>query len=253
MSRQRAVEFRTVSRSVSRISWSSAPRLSGFEMRLRTTPVAGSSTSSLPDASWVLLKLHQRVALGDRLPFLDEDRLDLALVLRLHGHLHLHRLEDRDGVALGDVLADLALDLPDGARDVRLDVRQLRSSSVSGDPARYPPVNRQPAVVVSAWNEADRIGATLAALRGAFPGARLVVADDHSDDGTASAARDAGADVVTAPKRMGKGGATTLAVRQAFDGAGLLVLCDGDLGGSAAQLPRLVDALERGEGDFAVA
>jgi hypothetical protein len=31
------------------------------------------------------------------------------------------------------------------------------------------------------------------------------------------------------------------------------VLCDGDLGSSARDLPRLVDALERGEGDLAVA
>jgi glycosyltransferase involved in cell wall biosynthesis len=124
---------------------------------------------------------------------------------------------------------------------------------MSGDPARYPPVERQPTVVVSAWNEADRIGDTLAALADVFPGARVVVADDHSDDGTADAARAAGAEVVTAPRRMGKGGATTLAVRHALEGAGLLVLCDGDLGESARQLPRLVGAVERGEGDFAVA
>src|SRR3954451_9462553 len=229
MSRQRASAAATVSRRVSRISWSSAPRLSGFEILMRTTLSAGSSTSSLPDASSRLFKLHQRVALGHRLPLLDEDRLDLPLVLRLDGHLHLHRLEDRDGVALGDLLADLALDLPDRAGDVRLDVRQLRSSSMSGDPARYPPVERQPAVVVSAWNEADRIGATLAALRHAFPRARLVVGRDHSADGTADAARAGAAEVVTAPTRMGKGGATTLAVREAFDGSAMLVLCDGDL------------------------
>jgi glycosyltransferase involved in cell wall biosynthesis len=114
-------------------------------------------------------------------------------------------------------------------------------------------MERQPAVVVSAWNEADRIGETLAALRDAFPGARLVVADDHSDDGTPEAARAGGAEVVTAPRRLGKGGATTLAVRHAFDGTQLVVLCDGDLGGSARQLPRLVEALERGDGDLAVA
>ena len=108
-------------------------------------------------------------------------------------------------------------------------------------------------MVVSAWNEADRIAETLAALREAFPGARVVVADDHSDDGTAEAARAAGAEVVTAPGRMGKGGATTLAVQHALEGMGMLVLCDGDLGASARQLPRLVDAVERGEGDFAVA
>ncbi len=125
---------------------------------------------------------------------------------------------------------------------------------MSGDPARYPPVERQTAVVVSAWNEADRIGDTLAALRDAFPGARVVVADDHSDDGTAAAARAGGAEVVTAPKRLGKGGATTLAAREAMAGGpGVLVLCDGDLGGSARQLPRLVEAVERGDGDLAVA
>lgn len=113
-------------------------------------------------------------------------------------------------------------------------------------------------MVVSAWNEGDRIGATLAALGDAFPGARLVVADDHSTDGTAAAARAGGAEVVTAPERLGKGGATTLAVRRLIESQGgplgtALLLCDGDLGASALQLPRLVEALERGEGDLAVA
>jgi glycosyltransferase involved in cell wall biosynthesis len=110
---------------------------------------------------------------------------------------------------------------------------------------------------VSAWNERDRVGDTLAALREAFPGARLVVADDHSDDGTPEIARGAGAEVVSAPRRLGKGGANTLAVERVLeDGAApppALVLCDGDLGASARELPRLVDALERGEGDLAVA
>jgi glycosyltransferase involved in cell wall biosynthesis len=119
-------------------------------------------------------------------------------------------------------------------------------------------MERQTAVVVSAWNEADRIGATLAALREALPHARLVVADDHSDDGTADAARAAGAEVVSAPRRLGKGGATTLAVQAVLDGAdaadgAALVLCDGDLGDTARQLPRLLEALERGDGDLVVA
>ena len=39
-----------------------------------------------------------------------------------------------------------------------------------------------PAIVaiVTAYNEAERIGATLAALASAFPGARLIVGDDGS-------------------------------------------------------------------------
>ncbi len=108
-------------------------------------------------------------------------------------------------------------------------------------------------MVVSAWNERERIGATIAALGDVLPGARVLVADDHSDDGTAELAREAGVEVVTAPRRLGKGGATTLAVRSLGELPELLVLCDGDLGESARQLPRLVAAVERGEGDLAVA
>jgi glycosyltransferase involved in cell wall biosynthesis len=112
------------------------------------------------------------------------------------------------------------------------------------------------AVVVSAYNEADRLGETLAALREAFPGARLLVADDHSEDATPQVATAGGAELVRAPRHGGKGGANTLAVRQLLEGGGpphALVLCDGDLGASARELPRLVEALDRGDGDLAVA
>src|SRR4051812_7287052 len=130
MRRQRAsVAPRTASPSVSRISWSSAPRLSGFEIRSRSTRGAGSSESSLPEARSTaaapLLEDDKRVALRDRLTLLTEDLIDRAVVLGLDRHLHLHRLEDHDRVALLDLLAQLDLDLPDRPGDVRLDVRQL--------------------------------------------------------------------------------------------------------------------------------
>jgi glycosyltransferase involved in cell wall biosynthesis len=117
-------------------------------------------------------------------------------------------------------------------------------------------VNEGLAVVVSAWNEGERVGETIAALRDALPGARVYVADDHSDDGTADAARAAGAEVVTAPRRLGKGGATTLAARALLGGGAppaTVLLCEGDLGATARELPRLVEALERGDGDLVVA
>src|SRR3954467_8987446 len=44
-------------------------------------------------------------------------------------------------------------------------------------------------VIVSARDEADRLPATLAALADAFPGARVLVADDGSRDGTPAAPR----------------------------------------------------------------
>ncbi|MFL5883481.1 MAG: glycosyltransferase family 2 protein [Thermoleophilaceae bacterium] len=104
-------------------------------------------------------------------------------------------------------------------------------------------------IVVTARDEAERLGDTIAALRDAFPGARVVVGDDASTDGSAEVARAAGADVVRSERRLGKGGIATLAARSG--GADVIVLADGDLGDSARQLPRLVEAL--GGADIAVA
>jgi glycosyltransferase involved in cell wall biosynthesis len=100
------------------------------------------------------------------------------------------------------------------------------------------------AVIVTARNEADRLGATLRALREAFPGAELWVADDGSEDATAAVAAQAGARVVSAPKRLGKGGAATLAAEALLRERDPCVLfADADLGDSARALTRLVDAI----------
>jgi glycosyltransferase involved in cell wall biosynthesis len=110
-------------------------------------------------------------------------------------------------------------------------------------------------IIVTARNEADRLPATLAALETAFPGARIVVADDGSSDATWHLALQAGADLVRSARPVGKGGAATLAGTRLLE-MGVeraVVLCDGDLGPSALQLPRLVEAIEAGEGDLAVA
>jgi glycosyltransferase involved in cell wall biosynthesis len=109
-------------------------------------------------------------------------------------------------------------------------------------------------VIVAAYNEADRIAATLTALGEVFPGAPLWVADDGSSDGTAAIAQAAGARVVRSERMVGKGGAVTLAARQALvAGGSVAVLCDGDLGESAVQLGLLVETVRRGETDLAVA
>ena len=112
--------------------------------------------------------------------------------------------------------------------------------------------------MVCAHDEADRMPATLAALEEAFPGARIVVADDASTDATAAIAREAGAEVVTAPRNIGKGGAATLAAERVVgDGDGshppVFMFCDGDLGDSARHLARLADPVRRGEADLVVA
>ena len=112
------------------------------------------------------------------------------------------------------------------------------------------------AAIVAARNEADRVGETVAALRGAFPEAALWVADDASTDGTAEVAMAAGAQVVSRRRPHGKGANVTAAaeaVLSAEPAPEVVLLCDGDLAGSAAALAPLVAAVERGECDVAVA
>ena len=110
--------------------------------------------------------------------------------------------------------------------------------------------------IVAARNEADRVGATLAALAGAMPGVELWLADDASSDGTAEAGLAAGATVISRGRPHGKG-ANMTAAAEAMLSKGpepeVVLLCDADLGESATQLVRLVEAIEAGECDLAVA
>jgi hypothetical protein len=111
------------------------------------------------------------------------------------------------------------------------------------------------AVLVAARDEEELIGETVAALRRAFPGAEVIVADDGSRDETARRAEAAGASVLRLPRR-GKGQALSAAERAAPPGAVLLV--DADLRGDVAALPggdglRIAAFAERQGGGFGVA
>jgi glycosyltransferase involved in cell wall biosynthesis len=110
--------------------------------------------------------------------------------------------------------------------------------------------------IVAARNEADRIGTTILALRDAFPSAALWVADDASTDGTGEAAMAAGAQLVSRARPHGKGANVTAAAEAALSvdpPPSLVLLCDGDLGASAGRLGPLIEAVEAGECDLAVA
>jgi glycosyltransferase involved in cell wall biosynthesis len=111
-------------------------------------------------------------------------------------------------------------------------------------------------VIVAAHNEAERIGATLDSLAAAFPGVRPLVADDASSDGTREVAMRHGAWVVRRQRSHGKGGNVTAAAEAALgelEPDAIVLLCDSDLGDSAGELTALVDAVERGDCDLAVA
>jgi Glycosyl transferase family 2 len=88
-------------------------------------------------------------------------------------------------------------------------------------------------ILIAARDEEAAIGASVAALRQAFPGAEVIVADDGSRDRTADVAEESGAIVLRLPRR-GKGQALSAAERAAPPGR--LLLCDADLSGDLAPL-----------------
>lgn len=103
-------------------------------------------------------------------------------------------------------------------------------------------------VVVPTRNEAASIRALVAQVRAAVPGARILVVDDRSPDGTAALAREAGAEVLErdGPRGLGRayrdGFAHALAA-----GWDPIVQMDADLSHDPADVPRLVAALERAD------
>lgn len=114
-------------------------------------------------------------------------------------------------------------------------------------------------VVIAAFNEEDRIGDTVAALKREFPNAAIVVGDDGSTDGTAAVARSAGAVVTRLDSNSGKGQAATAAasagLRQIANlpADALVLLCDADLGWLAQRLRPLIEPVAGGELDLAIA
>jgi glycosyltransferase involved in cell wall biosynthesis len=101
------------------------------------------------------------------------------------------------------------------------------------------------AVLIPARDEADRIGAVVAAARAAGCGPVLVV-DDGSRDGTGAAAAEAGARVLELPRNLGKGGA--LAAGAADLRSEVVVLLDADLIGlRPTHVRALAEPVLRGE------
>jgi glycosyltransferase involved in cell wall biosynthesis len=109
--------------------------------------------------------------------------------------------------------------------------------------------------IVAARNEEGRIGDALAALAIALPGARLIVADDASNDATRERALAGGAWLISRRRPHGKGanvGAAAEAALSEFGDDAIVLLCDADLGATAKALVPLVEAVESGRCDLAI-
>ena len=105
------------------------------------------------------------------------------------------------------------------------------------------------AVMLPCYNEAVTIGQVVADFRAALPEARIYVFDNASTDETAALARAAGATVIREP-RKGKGNV----VRRMFAevDADIYLMADGDGTYSAADAPKLIDALVSTRSDMAI-
>lgn len=126
--------------------------------------------------------------------------------------------------------------------------RAVRTEQGAPDPDRTPAAGaRRCSVVLPAFGEEGRIGATVASVRAAFgeDDVEIVVVDDGSRDRTADEARAAGADVVVVlPENRGKGAAVRRGVLAAS--GRVVAFTDADLAYSPDQLLVLRDAVEQG-------
>lgn len=110
--------------------------------------------------------------------------------------------------------------------------------------------------IVPAKDEAERVRATVTALRGLDDVRCVVVVDDGSADRTAEFALEAGADVIRHLRNRGKAAAmTTGAARAAELGLGdaALLFADADLEGTASALGVLVTPVLAGAADMTIA
>lgn len=130
------------------------------------------------------------------------------------------------------------------ASDERLDVQQ---------PAFPAPFV---SVIIPARNEADRIAQTIAALRRAAAQGglawELIVVDDASDDDTATIAAQSGANkVLRLPHPCGKGAALRRGIAEAK--GDIVLFVDADIGDDAEKFWTLVECVQRGDADVAIA
>jgi glycosyltransferase involved in cell wall biosynthesis len=109
------------------------------------------------------------------------------------------------------------------------------------------------ALVIPAFEEAERLPAVLAGVASAVPDFTVVVVDDGSRDGTGRVAREAGARVLRHPFNLGYGAALQTAYKYALrSGALLLVQMDADGQHDPRDVRKLAEPVERGALDLAV-
>jgi hypothetical protein len=137
-------------------------------------------------------------------------------------------------------------------RSIRLLVESLGQAAFDWDVVESLPTGKRIVVISPAYNEADNVGPVIEAIPREIDGYHVIpiVVDDHSEDGTAEAARAAGALATTLPIRRGGG----LALRVGYDialrlGADIVVSIDADGQHQPEDMPALVEPIIEGRAD----
>jgi glycosyltransferase involved in cell wall biosynthesis len=100
-------------------------------------------------------------------------------------------------------------------------------------------------ILIPAFNEEGAIANVVAEVHRSMPDTPVLVIDDCSTDGTAVAARSAGADVLSLPHHLGLGGAVQAGYKLAFElGYAYVIRVDGDGQHNPADIPCILEALQ---------
>jgi glycosyltransferase involved in cell wall biosynthesis len=117
----------------------------------------------------------------------------------------------------------------------------------------YSPVKARTVIIIPAYNEAVAIGQTVKDYQEAFPGARVIVVDNNSDDDTnavSQAALREGQDLLLFEPRQGKGRAIKRGLSRLQ--ADIFIMTDGDLTYPASDLRKLYDSFLEKRNDMIV-
>jgi polyprenyl-phospho-N-acetylgalactosaminyl synthase len=116
-------------------------------------------------------------------------------------------------------------------------------------PKLAPHLAARTAIVIAAYNEGASIATVVRELVASYP--HVIVVDDGSEDDTAQEARAAGATVLTHFVNRGQGAALQTGITYAIaDGADFIVTFDADGQHDMADLPALLEPIDRGQVDI---
>jgi len=106
-------------------------------------------------------------------------------------------------------------------------------------------------IIIPAFNEEDRIGMTIYALKKISCVEKILVIDDGSSDSTAEVARISGAEVLRLEKNLGKGKALKKGLETIE--TTIVAFVDADIGETAIEIEKLILPVLEGHADVTIA